>query len=403
MKVEILAIGTELTLGVTVDTNSAYLARHLTEAGIPPSRVSIVDDNVERIAALMQEALGRSDLVLCTGGLGPTVDDMTREAAARALGRPLEFRQELLDQIAARFAAFNRVMSENNRTQAYVPQGARVLENPRGTAPAFIVEDERGTLIVLPGVPHEMRYLFENAVMPYLRDERGVRGITVVRTLHVALVGESVIGEQIADLMRLEHPVVGISAKMGRCELRISARAEDRATAESIIAPVEAELRQRLGSALMDNETISQQVVRLLRERNLTLALYEGNSVAPVYQAFFALPDGLRQVRGIMIHPLDQPADEQAILSLAQAGAARMQNHWTSDLSLGVQAMDHPQSDGFTPVCAVLRTPDGEQHAAGRYDLRQTESWDYVSNLALDMVRRYLSTEPEQASTETLT
>ncbi|NTW04158.1 MAG: competence/damage-inducible protein A, partial [Oscillochloris sp.] len=143
MDAEIIAIGSELLLGTTVDTNSSYLAQQLAAAGINLFRKAVVGDNTERIAGMITDALARADLVICTGGLGPTMDDVTREAVALAFGRELEFRQELMDQVAARFAAMNRPMRENNRRQAYVPAGARAIENPRGTAPAFIVEDER--------------------------------------------------------------------------------------------------------------------------------------------------------------------------------------------------------------------------------------------------------------------
>src|SRR5919197_237406 len=176
MNAEIIATGSELVLGETVDTNSAYLARQLAAIGINLFRKTAVGDNEDRIAAIVGEALGRADLVICTGGLGPTVDDVTREAVARATGRPLVFHQHLLDQIEARFRSFGRTMSPSNRRQAYVPEGARIVENPRGTAPSFIVEDARGTVVVLPGVPAEMRYLTEHAVLPYLRDERGQTG-----------------------------------------------------------------------------------------------------------------------------------------------------------------------------------------------------------------------------------
>jgi len=134
MNAEIIAIGSELLLGATIDTNSAYLARQLAAIGVNLFRKSVVGDNEERIAATVAEALDRADLVICTGGLGPTIDDMTREAVRRALGRPLVFHQHLLDQIAARFRAFGRTMSESNRRQAYVPEGARIVElGPRRT------------------------------------------------------------------------------------------------------------------------------------------------------------------------------------------------------------------------------------------------------------------------------
>jgi competence/damage-inducible protein CinA-like protein len=251
---EIIAIGSELLLGETIDTNSAYLARNLAAAGVSVFRKCVVGDNLQRIAANIGESLDRADLVICTGGLGPTVDDVTREAVALATGRPLEFRQDLMEQIAARFAAFQRPMSESNRRQAFVPQGARAIENPRGTAPSFIVEEVRGTIIVLPGVPHEMRFLFENAVLPYLRDERGVSEMILVQTLHAAGLGESVIGERIADLMVQHNPTVGISAKAARYELRIGARAASKAEAEALIEQAAAVIRERLGAYLVGSE-----------------------------------------------------------------------------------------------------------------------------------------------------
>ena len=194
MQAEILAIGSELLLGETVDTNSAYLAKYMASMGIHVFRKAVVGDNQYRIAEMIEEAVDRVDLLICTGGLGPTVDDVTREGVAQALGRPLEFHQHLLDQIEARFRSFGRAMSPSNRRQAFVPQGARIVENPRGTAPSFIVEDQRATVIVLPGVPSEMRYLWENAIVPYLRDERGEKSTILVRTIHAAGLGESVIG-----------------------------------------------------------------------------------------------------------------------------------------------------------------------------------------------------------------
>src|SRR5437868_1828885 len=291
MNAEIIAIGSELLLGATIDTNSAYLARQLAAIGVNLFRKSVVGDNEERIAATVAEALDRADLVICTGGLGPTIDDMTREAVSRALGRSLVFHQHLLDQIVARFRAFGRPMSESNRRQAYVPEGARIVENPRGTAPAFIVEDARGTVAVLPGVPSEMRYLTEHALLPYLRDERGQTGVILVRTLHAAGLSESVIGERIADLMTQDNPTVGISAKRAQYELRIGAKSDSRAGAEALIAQAEATIRARLGAHLIGEENLEQTVVRLLIERGLSLALYEGVARAPVYRALAALAD----------------------------------------------------------------------------------------------------------------
>ncbi|HWQ16028.1 MAG TPA: CinA family nicotinamide mononucleotide deamidase-related protein [Roseiflexaceae bacterium] len=404
MNAEIIAIGSELLLGETVDTNSAYLARQLAAAGINLFRKSVVGDNEERIAALISEALDRADLLVCTGGLGPTVDDMTREAVARAVGRPLVFHQHLLDQIEARFRSFGRMMSESNRRQAYVPAGARIVENPRGTAPAFIVEDARGvvgrTVVVLPGVPSEMRFLWETAILPYLRDVRGETGVILVRTVYAAGLGESVIGELIADLMAQENPTVGISAKQAQYELRIGARADNRATAEALADEAEAELRRRLGEHIVGGEPLGAAVVRLLAERGLTLALYEGTAHAPVYRALSAAPGGAGRISGAILHPLDEPADDEAAMSLARTSAFSARDRWRTALALAVQPASAPAADGFTTVALALVHAGGVVEAARRIDMRSDDGWAFVGTAALDMLRQHLLASAPRAIRE---
>lgn len=390
MDAEIIAIGSELLLGTTIDTNSAYLARELAAAGVNLFRKSVVGDNAERIAQTVREALTRADLVICTGGLGPTLDDVTREGVALAFGRPLEFRQDLLDQIQERFSAMGRTMSESNRRQAFVPAGARAIANPRGTAPAFIVEDPRGTVIVLPGVPYEMRYLFEHAVLPYLRDERGVTDVILVKTLHATGLGESVIGELLADLMQQDNPTLGISAKQARYELRIGARASSRAAAEALIAGAETTIRERLGPHLTGDAPLAETVVQLLKERALTLALFEGAAAAPIYRALARVSGGLDQLRGMVVQPLVGPADEDAAAALALTGATSATERWGSTLGLGIQPASEPDPSGLTAVCVALVTPEGSREIIRRYDLRQPEGWEFVATLALDLTRRYL-------------
>ncbi|MFV9506300.1 MAG: competence/damage-inducible protein A [Oscillochloridaceae bacterium umkhey_bin13] len=394
MDAEIIAIGSELLLGSTVDTNSAYLARELAAAGVNLFRKSVVGDNTARIAAALNEALARADLVICTGGLGPTLDDVTREAVAMAYGQELVFRPDLMEQIEARFAAMGRAMPASNRRQAYLPAGARAIPNARGTAPAFLVEDPRGTTIVLPGVPYEMRFLFETVVRPYLRDERGVTDVILVKTIHATGLGESVIGEMIADLMQQTNPTVGISAKQARYELRIGARATTRLDAEALITSAETIIRERLGTAIVGDEPLAHTVARLLGARNLGLALYEGTAHAPIFRALTNAPGGPDQLRGLIMHPLDRPADEHAATVLAHAGAISAADRWRAELGLGAQAASEPDPSGLTAVSVVLVTPEGMQQVTRRYDLRQTEGWDFVSTQALDLLRRYLDGAP---------
>jgi nicotinamide-nucleotide amidase len=415
MNAELIAIGSELLLGETIDTNSAYLARQLAAIGVNLFRKTVVGDNQDRIVATIGEALGRAELVICTGGLGPTVDDMTREAVAQALGRPLVFHQHLLDQIEARFRSFGRTMSESNRRQAYVPEGARIVENPRGTAPSFIVEDARnpdarpepsrragrgGTVVVLPGVPSEMRYLWENAILPYLRDERGQTGIILVRTLHAAGLSESRIGELVADLMAQDNPTLGLSAKRAQYELRIGARASSRADAEALANAAEATIRERIGEYLIGSEKLDAAVARLMEERGLSLALYEGNDRAPTFRALSAIAQGRSILRGAMIHPLDRPADDDAAVSLARSGALSAREHWRSTLALGVQPASVAGADGFTMVAVALAHPNGIIEASRRFDLALDESWEFVGTLALDALRQYLLAEGSGATSQ---
>ncbi|MEN9934374.1 MAG: hypothetical protein RLZZ387_953 [Chloroflexota bacterium] len=397
MNAEILAIGSELLLGETIDTNSAYLARQLAAAGVGLFRKSVVGDNEERIAAMIGEALDRADLLICTGGLGPTVDDMTREAVARALGRPLVFQQHLLDQIEARFRAFGRTMSESNRRQAYVPEGARIVENARGTAPAFIVEDARGTVVVLPGVPSEMRFLWETQILPYLRDERGQTGVILVRTLHAAGLGESVIGEMIADLMEQENPTVGISAKQAQYELRIGARAGSMAEAEALADAAEATMRERLGQHIIGAERLVDAVVRLLGERGLSLALYEGDARAPLYHMLAAAPGGAARISGVILHPRDKPADDEVAAILARTSAVSTRDHWRTALAAAIQPATAPGADGadgadgFTTVCIALAHAGGVTESVRRIDMRAEDGWQFAGTMTLEMLRQYLA------------
>ena len=184
--IEILTIGTELLLGEIIDTNSRYIARTLRDHGVNIYYLSTVGDNAERIAEALQHGLKRSQVIITTGGLGPTIDDPTREAVALAVGVETEFRPELWQQVQDRFARFNSAPTENNKRQAYVPAGAIAIENPVGTAPAFIVETEDSVIISLPGVPREMEHLMQHNVIPYLKERFSLSGIIKARILRTA-------------------------------------------------------------------------------------------------------------------------------------------------------------------------------------------------------------------------
>lgn len=274
---EILTIGTELLLGEIVDTNTQTLARQLRDAGIDLFYTGTVGDNEGRIAEAVRHALTRSQVLLCTGGLGPTVDDVTREGIARALGVELVFHAELWEQIQERFARFKRKPSENNRRQAYLPRGARALENAVGSAPAFLVETGESVVIAMPGVPSEMSYILEHGVLPYFAQRFGSSTVIRTRVLHIGGVGESLIDEKIADLERLTNPTVGLAAHAGSVDVRLTAKAENAARAAEMLAELEAQVRRRLGDWIYgaDEETLGQAVLAQLGERGQTLAVLE--------------------------------------------------------------------------------------------------------------------------------
>ncbi|MDW8226512.1 MAG: molybdopterin-binding protein [Anaerolineales bacterium] len=301
---ELIAIGSELLLGERVDTNTPYLARMLRRLGVNLYRTHMIGDNVERIAALMREALSRADFVITTGGLGPTVDDPTREAAAQAAGLFLEYRPELWEQIKARVARYGRTPTENQKRQAYLPQFAIPIENPVGTAPAFILEMGSKSLICLPGVPREMETLMETAVVPYLQKRYHLHEVIHIRTLHVGGMGESAVDEKIGDLERLSNPTVGLTAHAGVISIRIAAKAKNLAEAEQMISEIEAQIRARLGENIfgVDDETLEAVVLHHLERRGWTLACLENSYEMTLEQRLArvtSLPSGWEpQARG---------------------------------------------------------------------------------------------------------
>ena len=279
MRAEIVMIGTELLLGEIVDTNANLLAVALRNIGLDLYYKTTVGDNDERIAEVLNLALDRSNAVITSGGIGPTVDDVTRQAIARATGRKLVYSKELEGQIAARFRGFGRKMAANNKRQAYLPEGALPLENPVGTAPCFLSEDTegRGFIVCLPGVPRELAHMMEHTVVPLLVERMGGVKVIRVRVLRTCAVGESNIDRGIGDLMASSNPTVGLAAHAGQTDVRVTARAESEAEADALIAGMELELRNRLGVAVygVEKETVAEVVGRLLAQRDLKLGVVD--------------------------------------------------------------------------------------------------------------------------------
>ena len=275
---EIVAIGSELLLGQIVDTNSAWMAQRLTALGVNLYFKSVVGDNPGRMREVISRALERADIVITSGGIGPTQDDLTREIVAEVTGRKLVQDAGMLAQVEEHFRRRGRPMTPNNIRQSYMPEGALPIKNPNGTAPSFIVEDPRGVIYSLPGVPVEMKWLFEHEVEPYLRKKFNLAEVIHYRVLKIIGIGESAVDDKVGHLIaHSENPTVGVLALPGQVDVRVAAKAANRNEAMKMIAPVEAEVRSLLGNAIFaaDDETMEHVVGKLLRAQKRTVAACE--------------------------------------------------------------------------------------------------------------------------------
>jgi competence/damage-inducible protein CinA-like protein len=384
MHAEIIATGSELLLGEVVDTNSTTIARKLREIGLNLFYKTVVGDNEQRMAEALRIALNRSDVIITTGGLGPTVDDVTRPAVARAVDRELIFSDELLAQIQARFRAYGVPMGENNRRQAYIPQDAIPIENPVGTAPSFIVEHHGHLIISLPGVPREMEYLMEHTVLPYLKEKLQLTEVILIRTLHTVGQGESRIDEAIGDLETSANPTVGLSAKAGQVDIRITAKAATREEAEALNAEMEQRAREKVGQFTfgVDDETLETVVARLLREQHLTLASAESGTGG-------ALGGRLAQL-GEVFHGAVTLADG-ALTDLAAVieTAHHIRTERGSDLGLCVSviAAPHEVQRGLKLMIALV-TPDDVKTVERGFGGHTALAGQWASTAALGLVWR---------------
>ena len=286
MNAEIISIGSELLLGQIVDTNASWIAKRLAENGVNLFYKTTVGDNLDRMTDILDRALDRSDVVITGGGIGPTQDDLTREAIAAVTGRVIKTDPESLIELRERFQKRGFILTKNNERQAQIPSGAIVVKNPNGTAPAFIVETDRGVTISLPGVPFEMKWLVDNEVIPYLRKKFNLKQMIHYRILKVADLGESAVDDLIGHLIAgSKNPTVGVLAHPGQVDVRIAALAEDVEQANKLIDNVDGQIRKLLTDNIfaVDEETIESVIGDLLSDLNATVATCEdlsGGSVA---------------------------------------------------------------------------------------------------------------------------
>jgi nicotinamide-nucleotide amidase len=378
---EIITIGTEILLGEIIDTNAPYIARCLKDLGVDLYRKTSVGDNPRRIAQAIQQAMERSDVIITTGGLGPTVDDPTREAVALAMGVPLEYRPELWEQIQSRFKRYGRSPTENNRRQAYIPQGSTAVENKVGTAPAFIatkeVESREVAVFSLPGVPSEMEYLVEYEVIPYLKGHFHLHGLIKARLLHTAGVGESLIDELVGDLEEFSNPTVGLAAHSGQVDVRITAKAGSEAEADRMIQEMEDQVRSRLGKWIygVDQETLEQVAVQALKRKDWSLCVVEAGLGGELTGRLASEKTSF--LGGEVLTSL--PGPDELYSDLA---AYRHARH--ADAGLGVALIP---GDEKQELHLIMITPDGEQRTTRTYGGPPAYGPRWAINHSLDILR----------------
>jgi nicotinamide-nucleotide amidase len=278
MSAEIICVGTELLLGDILNSNSQYLAQQLAQLGIPHYYQTVVGDNRERLKEVIEIAASRVNILIFTGGLGPTPDDLTCETIADFFGVPLVEHPEIIEDIAQKFAQRGRVMVPSNYKQALIPQGAEILPNPTGTAPGMIWQPRPElTILTFPGVPSEMYRMWEETAIPFLKSQGWGQEIIYSRSLKFWGIGESVLAEKVSDYLNLTNPTVAPYAGKGEVRLRISAKASSPSVAEELIAPIEQQLRDIGGLDYYgkDNDTLAVVVGQLLRSSGETLAVAE--------------------------------------------------------------------------------------------------------------------------------
>ncbi len=409
MNAEIISVGTELLLGHTINTDAAYVARELSAIGVSLLFSSTVGDNVERLKTALETALQRSDIVITTGGLGPTGDDLTKETIAQTAGKKLVLHQESMDRIINYFKG--RVLGETQEKQAMLPEGCTVFPNDWGTAPGCGFETESGKIIImLPGPPSELIPMLKNYAIPYLtKDGKAVIASKIVRVFGL---GEGMVAEMIMDLTDCANPTAATYAKDGEMFVRVTARAQDKETADAMCAPVVEELKERLGNFIygIDVESLEEVVVTELAKRNLRLACAESCTGGLLSARITDIPGAsevfhmgavtyANEIKTLLLGVPEETLKQYGAVSeqTARAMAEGIRAKSGSELGIAITGIAGP--GGGTPEKPVglvyLALCDGEHTWVRKMPgTSRTKGRTYLrflaSSNALDMVRRYL-------------
>jgi len=302
--VEVVAVGTELLLGQIVNTNASHIGSVLADHGLDAHYQQVVGDNLDRVAASIRTAIDRADAVIITGGIGPTRDDLTREALCAATDRALVLDEDYAQRLRERWAARGREMPESNLRQAHHPEGAELVNNPKGTAPGLILDHDDTLIFCIPGVPQEMEYLMTAMVIPRLLEVSGGPSVVVSKVLRTWGQSESMVGEMLDDLYQgSTNPSVAFLASGGEIKVRITAKADSTTTAATMIDPVAAEVRHRLAAYYFgeDDDTVDRLIFRLLEEKGWTIGTAESMTGGLVAAALTSVPGASKYVRGGLV------------------------------------------------------------------------------------------------------
>ena len=407
--VEIIGVGTELLLGGTTNTDARDISEMLTQLGINVYYHTVVGDNPARLKQVMEIAMGRADIIITTGGLGPTCDDLTKNIIAEALGRKLVYNEAEGEKLKAYFELRQKVMTENNLQQVYLPEGCIVLSNDWGTAPGCIIEDDELTVIMLPGPPHECNSMMKYRVMPYLESKSG--GVIVSHNYQIFGMGESEMENVLRDEMNTyTNPTIAPYAKRYECFVRVTAKADTVELAEKMIAPVGEMIQEKLGDVVYgtDVEGLDRLVMDLLLERGMTLSAAESCTGGLLAKRMTEFPGSSAvfvggvvsytnemKIRVLGVKPETIDAHTVYSKEVAMEMAEGMRAITGSDIAVGITGLAGPDGDGIHKVgtvCIGLATPEKTVAIKVLIPGKNRENVRMIATQrALDLVRRYLN------------
>jgi nicotinamide-nucleotide amidase len=413
MSAEIICVGTELLLGDILNSNSQYIAQQLAQLGIPHYYQTVVGDNRERVKQVIEIAISRAQILIFTGGLGPTPDDLTCETIADFFGVPLIERPEIIADITDKFAQRGRVMSPTNRKQALIPQGAEILPNPSGTAPGIIWQPRHNvTIFTFPGVPSEMHQMWSETAVPFLKNQGWGKEIIYSRSLKFWGIGESALAEKVAPYFNLPNPTVAPYAGKGEVRLRISAKAPTTEAAEALITPVEKQLKDIAGLDYYGtgNDTLAAVVGKLLRIKTETISVAESCTGGGLGQMLTDISgssdyfwggviayDNSAKVKLLGVNPEDLDKFGAVSATVAEQMAMGVKNRLSTTWGLSITGIAGPTGGTDTkPVGLVYIGLAGPQDEVTSFEyrfgaMRGRALIRHVSaNTALDLLRRLI-------------